>query len=655
MLRKSSLVWLLALLLVAVFALTACNQGEGTAEATPEPQDEVADATPEPTPEPAPEEVYIPEEAEEAVDALAQLRELEAMFPIRTSNDNPIIPGGTFYWARAQASPFPGIFHPHLSGDAADSVIHNILLYALIGINDEMEMNQDGPVTWVKDLDELSFTMTMRPGLTIYWHDGVELTLDDLYYAFWFISHPDYEGVRFGLENSTSLVVGANEFKAGEVDYIAGLVLSEDHRELKVYFTEMPPSMLFSGGILNTPLPRHHFEGIPVGDTRGHMNARDNMLGFGPFMIDTVVPGESVLLRANPDYWQGTPYLEYIYYHIIPPAMQAEFMRAGMYDRGGMRHIDWEDYGGDNTNNVEFLGRIGGSQSFLYFTLGAQRRDEDTGLLYFVPRYDGHPITNRDFRHAIGYALDHHTLNMTIRAGLQRNATTVLHPFNTGRWINPYSLGFGEFNLDRANQILDDAGFEMGPDGFRLDLDGNPFVVNLGWRISPPNDEIIFNHYQENMHAIGIDFRLWDDALIDHGFLVSRNITGDESFELSPNDDMHMWQMSWSMGANPNPFTLWGHSAQFNLSNFTNATFQGILEDIASTEAWDDDFLADAYRRWAEAFDYYLPAIYETWPIVLDTLNLRVANWTLDRSSFGPDSFSWHRVGLTADEPYVHQ
>jgi len=243
---------------------------------------------------------------------------------------------------------------------------------------------------------------------------------------------------------------------------------------------------------------------------------------------------------------------------------------------------------------------------------------------------------------------------MTIRNGLQRNATSVLHPFNTYSWIDPHSLGFARFDPDLANQMLDEAGYVMGPNGFRLDLDGNPFYINLGWRPSPGLDELTFSHYQDNMTAIGIDFRLWEDHFIDHNVLVTRNIMGD-SWELSPNDDMHMWQMSWSMGANPNPFTLWGHSAQFNLSNFTNDTFQSILADIASMDAWDPVFLQDAYTRWAQAFDYYLPAIYETWPIIFDVVNNRVANWTLDRSTFGPDSFSWHRVGLTSDTRYVHQ
>ncbi|MCL2572846.1 MAG: ABC transporter substrate-binding protein [Defluviitaleaceae bacterium] len=650
MFRKRSFNWVLAVFIVTIFVFSACSRRAGSGT----PDDYVVE-TPKPTPAPEPE-IYIEiEETKKAIDALAGLRELEAQFPMvgRTASSAEIIPGGTFYWGRAQSGGFPGIFHPHLQSDAADQAVTALLSYNLISINDAMEMTQDGIATWEKDLDELSFTMTWRPGLTVYWSDGVEMTLADLYYAFWFISHPDYEGTMFGEENSTSLVVGAQAFRAGDSNYIEGLVLSDDERQLKIYFTKMSPSMLYSGAILNQPLPRHHFEGIPVGESRSHMNSRDNFIGFGPFIIDTVVPSESVLLRANPNYWQGAPYLDYIYYHIIPPDMQAEFMMAGRYDRLGMRHIDVAGY--SHATNVQMLSRVAPSQSFIYFTLGARRRDPDTNEIYFVPRYDNHPITDPRMRHAIAYALDFNEVNMTIRSGLHSNATTVLHPFNANRWIDPYSQGFGIHNPDRANQILDEAGYEWGPEGFRLDTEGNPFYVNLGWRINPGIDEVTFAHYQANLREIGIDLRLWDDDWIDHNFLVRRNITSISSFELSPNDDMHMWQMSLYMNPDPNPAAMWGHNRMFNLANFTNPTFQQILADIASTKAWDGDFRADAYRRWAIAFDYYLPAIYETWSVEFDVINNRVANWTLDRSTFTPESFSWHRVGFTSYERYVHE
>jgi peptide/nickel transport system substrate-binding protein len=116
-----------------------------------------------------------------------------------------------------------------------------------------------------------------------------------------------------------------------------------------------------------------------------------------------------------------------------------------------------------------------------------------------------------------------------------------------------------------------------------------------------------------------------------------------------------MWNMSWSMGANPNPRTLWNEDANFNLSNFTNPTMQSILDDIVSDNAWDPEFLADAYRRWAAAFEEYVPAVYNFWLVAMTTLNNRVVGYTLDRSTFRDYSFAWYRVGLTSSEPYVHR
>lgn len=663
MFKKNSFVWGLALLLVLALAITACGRGGNREpEPTPTPM-----PTPEPTPEPEPEDDEPEDEPPEDItiaDPLLALRQLEAQFPISSTNPNPIIPGGTFRWARGQISSFPGLFHPWLASDGADIDIGGILAYGLLGVNDEQMFTNEfagSPTTFEYCLEELSFTISMRPEVEIHWSDGVELSLADLAYAIWFIAHPDYTGTRFRIDNHSVLIVGANEFNAsnpadaqGYRYDIEGLVLSNNDRTLKIYFTEMPPAMMFAGGIVDVPLPRHHFEDIPVADTAGHINSRDNFLGFGPFIIDTIEAGESVLLRANPNYWQGPPYLEYVYYSIVAPGMMTELMRSGEYDKTAIRPVDWAEYGGDNTNNVEFLGRIAGNQSFIYFALGAPRICDETDEIYFIPRYDNHPITDVRVRHAIALAMDHETINMTIRGGLHTSATSVLHPYNTGRWINPYSFGFAEYNPARANQILDDAGYVIGPEGFRLDLDGNPFHVNIGWRTNPGIDEIVWHHYFDNMSAIGIDFRLWDDAFIPHGILVERNILGG-AFDLCPNDDMHMLQMSWSMESNPDPSVLWGHNVQFSLARFTNDTFQSILADIASVYAWNHDFLADAYMRLAEAFDYYLPGIYETWSIDIEVLNARVANWTLLRCRFGPESFSWHRVGVTALEGYVHR
>jgi len=586
--------------------------------------------------------------------AFAHLDRLAEDFPIAGTNNNTILQGGTLNWGLSTTASIPGLFCPMHSSDAADSNIGAILIYSLISSDDSWIITQDGIVTWDMDLDALTFTMTMRDDLpNIYWHDGVQLTLGDLYFAYHIISHQDYTGIRFGQGNGTAFVVGANEFRAGEADRIEGLVLSPDERQLTIHFTQMPPSMLFAGAILATPAPRHNWEGIAVADMRYHMNARDNLLGFGPFYIENVVPGESVVLRANENYWRGRPNLDRVVYQTIHPDLGAEAMRAGQLDVVAMRLQDWEDI--NDANNIQFLGRIAASETRTHISVGAMARDPETSDLYIIPRDDNHPITNRDVRRAMVYLWDRETIDYAFNSGLAAPATGILHPFNAREWIDPERVGFALFCIDSANELLDAAGFEWreGED-FRRDLDGNPWYINLAMTPGAAS-ETIFSMHRGNFAAAGIDLRQYGGGFVDHNVIVAHNQVIIEPGD-SPNSDMHIFNMGWNLGANPNPTTGWGHNQNFNMSRFTNETIQGIHADIASMEAWDPEFLADAYRRWGDAFDYYVPAILNSWSLTVTMTNNRVANWNLYRGgALNPNGFSWHRVGVTAPAPYVHQ
>jgi peptide/nickel transport system substrate-binding protein len=610
-----------------------------------------------PTPQQMPT-VVAPIEVLDSVEALRELRELEAQFPRVAHNTNPIIPGGDFHMSIGLATQL-GPIHPHLSTDTFSSSIGSYHVYSLLPWTDSgrILLGREGhvaPVFLEMDIEALTATYTFRDGVYIYWTDGVLLTLDDLKYAFEFISHPDYTGVRFGASNGTVHVRGAAAFKAGEVDHIEGLVLSDDMRTLTVHFETMPPGLMF--GILSTPIPRHHFEGISVAETASHINARDNFLGFGPFILDVHVPGESIILVANENYWRGRPNLDRIVYTPIDAEFASEAMRAGNFDVMGFRLQDWEHHG--DMNNVTFLGQIGSGQGpLLHFVLGEMHQDADTGELYLVPRDDGHPITDRVFRHAMSLAIDRLAIDVNFNQGFGRPATSILSPFHGEEYIDPTMAGMSIFDLDLANQMLDDAGYLMGPDGFRLDLNGEPFHVNFAiWHTA--TNEIIFAMHQQNMAEIGIDFRLYDEMWIDWNVLTSyiETVHGIHPEPQSRNTDMHMLQMSWSHGSNPNPRWLWGDDQTFNFSKFTAPDFQEPLTRMDSMEAWDPDFFRTAIMDFARVFDYYRPAITASWSVGLTMVNHRVANYDILRGWFLEDQpDGWHRVGLTADRPIPHQ
>jgi peptide/nickel transport system substrate-binding protein len=647
--RKKSLWWAITLIMVLALMVftTGCRSDNGDTNggtgdgpvATPTP---IA-----PTPVPV---IEVPDAPLDAINALAELHALEAQFPRLFDNPGTIVPGGDFHWVWGLTSPIVGLLHPHLSENTGDSDLASFLIYSLLPWDDSPRImtgphGHNAPAYLEIDLDNLTATITMRDGIYIYWHDGVLLTLDDLVYAYEFISHPDYTGVRFGPSNGTEFVIGAEAFRAGEVDYIAGLVLREDQRQLTIHYTEMPPGLLF--GLLSTPIPRHHFVGIPVSDMAGHMNSRDNLLGFGPFYIESVVPGESYVFAANPNYWQGRPILDRVIISSVDPEFMAEAARAGHADLMGFRLIDWPYH--NDMNNMEFLGRINNSQGpILHFMHGEMHSNPDTGELYIIPRDDGHPITDRRVRRAMAYAIDRLAIDVNFNNAFGRPATSVLSPFNGEQWIDPYSPGLSLFDLDRANQILDDAGYVMGPDGFRLDLNGNPFHVNFAMWHSAAN-EIVFAMHQQNMRDIGIDFRLYGDTWIDWNQLTTymMAVHGISPTPTSRNSDMHMWQMHWSHSGNPSQSWLWGNDANFNVGRFTAPDLQAALDNIDSTAAWDPEFLGDAMRRFAASFDYHVPAITASWTLDMNLINHRVVNYTRNRSWHTDDAFHWHLVGLT--------
>jgi len=383
----------------------------------------------------------------------------------------------------------------------------------------------------------------------------------------------------------------------------------------------------------------------------GHQNARGNVLGFGPFSIETIVAGESVVLVANENYWRGRPYLDRIVISRVDPEFGAEAARLGHFDRMGFRLVDWPYH--YDMQNMQFLGRVTNGLTLTYFSLGEMRAD-DYGNRYIVARDDGHPITDPAVRRAIGYAIDRLAIDINFNNGFSRPATSILTPFNSEAWICPTTPGFSILDFDLANQILDEAGYVMGPDGFRLDLDGNPFYINFGMPHSAQN-EVIFPMHQQNFARIGLDVRLFEDTWYDTNWRATyaRSVHGVDPEPLrSRNSPLHMFNSGWSLGTNPSPASLWGHDQAFNLARFTTPELQAIIADIDSAQSWDPEFMGDAMRRYAALIEYYVPAITSSWHMGLTLINNRVSGFSLDRSRHLDSSVQWHLIGLTADAPY---
>ena len=54
-------------------------------------------------------------------------------------------------------------------------------------------------------------------------------------------------------------------------------------------------------------MPKHIFQGMTYDQAVASDAARTKVVGNGPFIVDKVVPGESVTFKKNPYYYKGEP------------------------------------------------------------------------------------------------------------------------------------------------------------------------------------------------------------------------------------------------------------------------------------------------------------------------------------------------------------
>ena len=120
-------------------------------------------------------------------------------------------------------------------------------------------------------------------------------------------------------------------------------------------------------------------------------------------------------------------------------------------------------------------------------------------------------------RKAIAYAVDRNFLIKAIMLGATEPALTGIHPGSPfyDASVEPYDI-----DLDKANQLLDEAGYAKGDDGMRF-----PLTVDFGWASAKP----VAEYLKPQLKKIGIDitvrssadFPTWAKRVSNHEFDIT--------------------------------------------------------------------------------------------------------------------------------------
>lgn len=549
-------------------------------------------------------------------------------FPFEVSNDKDSIDGGVLNFALVSSSSFAGVLNMAFYEDAVDAEILQWFTESILSADENFVFDQDGPATYTYDQE--AKTVTIKLENDVKWHDGTKLTLDDLLFAYEIICHKDYKGLRY--DEQMMNIEGVVEYHDGAADTISGLKLSDDKMSMTIQFKEFYPSILV-GGFWIAPVARHYFEGIEVKDMAAHEKSRTKPLGFGPFKVKNVVDGESVEFERYDDYWRGTPKLDGVVVTLVNPELVPAAMEEGKFDVAAFSAQTYPDY--MEPTNYQYIGQLATVFGYTGFNLGTYDADAATNV--YNP---DSKMADVKLRQAIGYAINNDEIGENLYNGLRVLATTVITPRH-GSYQNTSLAGY-TYDPDKSKQILDEAGYkDVDGDGYREDPDGNQFTISWA-HMDGEGAQTLAQYKIDQWKEVGLRVELYNGRLTEFNAFYDAVEANDPKID--------MYDGAWQTGFDPNPANLWGHESYANYTRYTSDKFDEIIKNISSDKAWDNDYLAQQYQDFQQAFFDEAPAIPTLWRVEFYAVNNRVKNYTMDSVDI---NMVLHLIELTDEKPVV--
>ena len=554
-------------------------------------------------------------------------------FETETQNKDNAVPGAVLSVAMVKDSPLVGIFNEAMYKDGYDGdIIEWFLTNVILDIDENFEITDTGIATLNVDPENKKATIKIKDGMK--WSDGQPIVADDVIYPYEVIGNKDYTGVRYSDESAK--IVGMEEYKAGKASTISGIKKVDD-KTVEISFKEIGQGIFTGGnGLLIYAMPKHYLKDVPIKDLEKSEKVRTKLVVAGPYTISSIVPGESIELKANPNYFRGKPKTEKVTVQVVNSQTITAAMKSGKYDL--VFDIPTELYKiYKDFDNIETLGRQELYYSYLGFKMG--KYDKAKGENIVNPNAK---MADLKLRQALAYGLDINQMVKAFYDGLREKATSSVPPV-FGKYYPKDLAGF-PYDPEKAKKLLDEAGYkDVNGDGYREDKNGKPFEIKIAAMSGGDIAEPLVQFYIQQWKEIGIK------GVLATGRLIEFNSFYDKVEADDPEIDVYF--AAWGVGTNLSPFETAGRKSMFNYTRFASDENDKLMAEVASPKTLTDpNYKPEAYKKWQE---YYINQAVEvplTYRYQLYPVNKRVKNFDV---AYGiqKQGKGIHLVELTAAEP----
>lgn len=286
------------------------------------------------------------------------------------------------------------------------------------------------------DEDTLTYTWHLHQGAK--WSDGETLDIDDVIFTLTAIASADYTG---GASTNVSGIEGYEAFHNGEADTLSGIQKVDDYT-CTIQLSAWDPCFLRYQADPGSILPEHVLSSVPVSEWN-KSDFANAPVSYGPYKLTKWEHGEYIQLDKYEDY-SGTPAsIDTVILRFAEDA--ATFVNAYMNGEIDMFKAPFED--ADTLTAMENTDVYTCSPS--NFPL--------------YPNLIKGPLSDVNVRRAVMYSYDADSIAKTVFGEYGEGAKSVY--CNSSWALNPDTVRYTE-DHDKAKEILEDAGYTMGSDGY---------------------------------------------------------------------------------------------------------------------------------------------------------------------------------------------
>ena len=364
----------------------------------------------------------------------------------------------------------------------------------LVRLDFDFAPNPELAESWSISDDGLTYEFNLRTD--VQWHDGTPFTAHD---------------VVFTMTEMTCEMHNRAKTWCPRVESFSA---PDDHTFVIQLKEPFAPLMTIIGDYNSGTLirPKHIWS---TGVDKDNIQLVEPRVGTGPFVFDKWVRGSHIELVRNENYFkEGLPYLDRVVIQFLPD----EAGRLAALENGDidMMHSYILPY--------ERVNDFRADPRFDIVEHGNEATGTNENLLM---NHDNQYLGDKNVRKAIAHALNKDEIAEAAMFGASKAAHAHIH--SGVKWVYFPEFDY-EHDVDRANQLLDEAGFMRGDDG-------NRFGLRLYWAFGRAFEGRAAEVIRSQLREVGIDVQIQSydrPAFIDNVFTKRDFDMAHQLFTTSP-------------------------------------------------------------------------------------------------------------------------